>query len=751
MQESIYRSDNGVAGLMRHLRQVMATSASGQEKLDVLVRMIAENLSADVCSLYLRRTDDVLELFATEGLNSDAVHRTTLRIGEGIIGYIARTELPLTAADATNHERFAHRPETGEDKYQSMTGVPLIRNGRCIGVLAVQNMMQREFLPEEVEVLQTVAMALSEIISGMTEILDSGTALRSALIRGVPISDGIAIGNAFLHEPYVKITKILSEDPEYEHARLKKATESVRSAIDELTDSAVVALKSDSREIMETYRMFAQDKGWYRRISEAIVQGLTAEAAVERVRHDTRAKMTNQPDPYLRERYHDFDDLANRLLRALAGKPPLSSEILPERTILIAQSLGPADLFEYDLSKVKGIAAEETGQASHVAILARALNIPCVGRAEGVYRAAKQTCPVIVDAELGEVLISPSPEIARAYDGRQTLKVQREAEFYAVRNLPAVTRDKIPVKLMMNAGLSYDLPHLADSGADGIGLLRTELNFMMSQGAPSAEEQSAFYKQTLDVADGKPVIFRTLDLGGDKVFPLSRNIREENPALGWRAVRMTLDKPALLRLQARALIRAAEGRPLSIMFPMVAELREFLAAKALFLKECEREKRIGGRLPEKISFGAMAEAPSIVWRIASLRDRCDFLSVGSNDLLQFYFAADRGNPKTASRYDRLSSSFLSFLRFVVEQAQASGIPLSICGEMAGKPIEALALLGVGFRNLSLGAGRIGAVKLMARSVDLGDLTGFILPKIYSDAENIREELALYAARNNVII
>ncbi len=747
-----YRPADGAVNLLRHLRQVMATSATGQEKLDVITRLIAENLAADVCSLYLLRTDNILELYATEGLNRDAVHHTCLTIGEGIIGRIAETEAPLSVADVHSSKYFVYRPETGEEQYHSMTGVPLLRGGRCVGVLAVQNVMRRDYSPQEIEVLQTVAMAIAEIISGITENLQTETVLRSGVVQGVSISDGVALGNAFFHEPYVKFTKILSDNTEAEHERLKKAVGEVRSAVDDLIESAVTALKSDTHEIMETYRMFANDRGWFRRISEAIVQGLTAEAAVERVRNDVKAKMTALPDPYMRERYHDFDDLANRLLRALTGKPAISSDILPDRTILVAHSLGPADLFEYDLTKIKGIAIEDAGQTAHVSILAKALNIPSVGRAYGVYRAAKANCPIIVDADRGEVFVAPSPEVASAYHSRQTLKLQREAEFLSVRNLPSVSRDKVRVKLMMNAGLPYDLPNLTESGAEGIGLLRTELNFMMSQQeVPSPEEQEEFYRQALNTADGKPVIFRTLDLGGDKVFPGRAQIREENPALGWRAIRMALDKPALLRLQARALIRAADGRPLSVMFPMIAELKEFLAAKELFIKEVNREKRAGRRLPEKILFGAMAEAPAIVWRIPSLRDCCDFLSVGSNDLHQFYFAADRGNPKTAGRYDRLSPSFLSFLRFVTEQAQAAGLPISVCGEMAGKPIEALALLGVGFRSLSMGAARVSAVKFAVRCLDIGDFSAFLLPKLYSDTENIREEIALYAARNNIVI
>ena len=724
--------------LLRHLRQVIASPIPVQDCLNIFVRLIAEYMTADVCSLYIARHDNILELYATQGLNPQAVHKTTLKVGEGIIGHTAKSKESLAISDAPSHEYFSYKPETGEDLYNSMAAVPLLRNNRAVGVLAVQNIMHRIYNEDELEILETVAMLLTQMLSGTTDFDAIATTSQSIDISGISIYEGMVSGNIFLHEPYVKVTKLLADDLEYEHERLQNAVEKLRSSVDNLVEGAVTGLISnDTRDIMETYRMFTRDKGWFRKMSAAVAQGLTAEAAVERIRAETRAHLSNLENHYMRDRYHDFEDLANRLLRLLSGKPLHNSNDLPEKSILIARSMGPADLLEYDLSRIRGLVIEEASQTAHVSILARSLSIPMIGRAEGVFDTARNYQPALLDADSGILRINPTAELLETFRNYKENRILLESERSEMRDCPAVSKDGIQVDLMMNAGLTYDLPHLEASGASGIGLLRTELQLLLSGGDITFDEQVRFYKQVFERAGDKPVYFRTLDVGGDKVPANMAHPYEENPALGFRAIRISSERPALLRLQIRAMIMASGKRPLNIMFPMIADIFEFDIARQATHTEMHRMQKLGYDIPETLRLGIMLEVPSAVFRIRQLKGICDFISVGSNDLLQFYFAADRDNPKTSSRYDRLSPASLSFLKFILDEANATGIPIRICGEMAGKPVEAMALIALGYRNFSMGAAQIPQIKLRLRHVDIENLRTHLLPELNSSNNTLR--------------
>lgn len=753
-------SVGGPRVLLRRLREVMAEPESAQKRLDKIVVLIAANMVAEVCSVYLMRPTQELELFATEGLKPTAVHKTRLKVGEGLVGDIAAHARPLNLADAQSHPGFAYRPETGEEVYNSLMGVPILRSGRVVGVLVVQNRTKRNYTEEEVEALQTVAMVLAEVVAASDLInlqeLDepSLTRRRPFHIKGGSFSEGIALGHAVLHEPRVHVAKLIAEDVDLELKRLEHAVYELRGLIDDMLETEDLSHAGEHREVLQAYRMFANDRGWLQRMSEAVRTGLTAEAAVERVQNDTRARLQRAADPYLRERLHDFDDLANRLLRQLTGvKLSSASGNLPNDAIVVARNMGPAELLDYDKETLRGLVLEEGAQNAHVAIVARALGIATVGRAEAILDHIDQGDAIIVDGDMGEVYVRPSQDIIDSYSEKARFRARKQAQYQAIRHEPAVTRDGEAINLYLNAGLQVDLRHLHESGAEGIGLFRTELQFMVAAKLPSLKDQIELYSAVLDEAGDKPAVFRTLDIGGDKMLPYMdmAAFKEENPALGWRAIRIGLDRPALLRHQLRALLTAAAGRSLRIMFPMVAEVAEFKRARALVDKELARLVKFGKPAPAHIEVGTMLEVPSLVWQLDTLLPRVDFVSVGSNDLLQFLFASDRGNPRVANRYDLLSPAVLSFLRFIVLKCRAHDVPVTLCGEMSGKPLEAMALVGAGFRRISMSPAAIGPVKMMVRSLDARKLEAFMEGLYGLPDPSTRERLRAFAADHAVAV
>ena len=740
--------------LLRRLREVMAARESAQARLDKVVVLIASNMVAEVCSLYLRRRDGSLELFATEGLNPLAVHNTHLKPGEGLVGLIAEQAEPMQFPDAQHHPAFSYRPETGEEIYHSFVGVPILRGGNSIGVLTVQNRTMRQYSDEEVEALQTTAMVLAETIASgglVTEELSAEERREGAArFSGVPISEGVALGHVVLHEPRIVVTRLIAEDVEVERRRLAQAIEELTGMIDNMLERGDMARAGEHREVLEAFRMFAHDHGWRRRLDEAMLTGLTAEAAVQRVRNDTRARMLRMPDTHARDRLHDIDDLSNRLLRLLAGGiGTAATGSLPQDAIVIARTMGAAELLDYDRQRLRGLVLEEGGTASHVAIVARALGIAALTQVKGALEAVEPGDAAIVDAEGGELHIRPTPEVVSAYSDKVRFRARRQAQYAAFRTVPSVTLDGERVSLNINAGLLFDLPHLDQSGADGIGLFRTELQFMIAATFPRLEQQTRLYKAILDAAGARPVVFRSLDVGGDKVLPYFRGSKEENPAIGWRAIRMALDRPALFRTQVRALLRAAAGRELRLMLPMIAEVSEFEAARALIDREVTILKRHGRPEPKKLMVGAMIEVPAVLWQLDRVLPLADFASVGSNDLMQFLFAADRGNMRVSERFDALNPAGLKALKLIVDAAARYGVPLNLCGEMAGKPLDAMALIGLGFRSISMAPASVGPVKAMVLSLDTGNLARRLDELLQTKTPSLREELRRFAVEHGV--
>jgi len=709
--------------LLRRLREVMAEPVSAQERLDKIVVLIAANMVAEVCSTYVLRVDNTLELYATEGLNRDAVHQTVLSAHEGLVGLVASEAQPLNLSDAQTHPAFSYRPETGEEIYHSFLGVPILRAGNTLGVLVVQNRAHRTYVEEEVEALQTTAMVLAEMIASgeLSALAPPGAepAARTALHKsGSILSDGIALGHVVLHEPRVVITNYIAEDVPSELKRIETAITKLRADLDRLLERGDFADTGDHRDVLEAYRMFANDQGWKHKLQEAVATGLTAEAAVERVQSDTRARMLRSTDPYLRDRLHDLEDLGHRLMRQLVGRDHAPTrEQLPDNAVLIARSMGPAALLDYDRTKLRGLVLEEGTANSHVSIVARALGIPAIGEVANAPGIADPGDAIIVDGTSGSIYVRPSHEVQSAYAERVRFRARRQEQYRELRAKPTVTKDGQPIDLMINAGLAIDLPHIEDAGAAGIGLFRTELQFMVSPSLPRTSEQLALYRTVLDAAGNKPVIFRTLDIGGDKALPYMDTIVEENPALGWRAIRLGLDRPGLLRGQIRALLRAAAGRSLKIMFPMVSEVAEFDQAKVMVERELTYLRQHGHTLPERIDVGSMVEVPALLYQLDDLFDRVDFVSVGSNDLFQFLFAVDRGNARVTDRFDPMSAPILRALRDIIRKANAAKKTASLCGEMASQPLGAMALIGLGYRSMSVSATAHGPVKALILDLD----------------------------------
>lgn len=737
--------------LLARIRDVMAGEGTPQDRLNRVVSVIAKDLAAEVCSLYTRRDRDVLELFATEGLRPSAVRHTRLTIGEGLIGEIAAKGRPMAFADAKNHPNFAYRPETGEESFASLMGVPILRGGRGIGVLAVQSIGPRDYTDEEVEALQTVAMVLAELIVGGglvkgNEIsLVDGIGLQPMRFEGVRLNAGLGLGIAMLHHRRFSVRRMVAEDIDHEHERLRKAVADMHGALDDMLRSSNFAAGGEHRDVLEAYRMIAEDVGWLRRIGEAINRGLTAEAAVQKVNDETRARMSQVADPYLRERVHDLENLADQLLQHLLGEkntvPDLPED---EDVVLVARTLGPAQLLEYQRRRLRGVVLEEGSPNAHVSIVARALEIPLLGQVRGALDVIETGDRMIVDADHGQVFVRPSDDIRELFIQSLKVEINRKATYAELRDLPAVTRDGVRVTLNMNAGLLADLKHFPDSGADGVGLYRTEVPFMSRSVLPDVNSQKSLYGKILDYANGKPVVFRTLDVGGDKVLPQWDAAAQENPAMGWRATRVFFDRPAMLRHQIRALIKAAAGRELSLMFPMISEVSEFAYARGLVDKELERELSLGNELPKSTRVGVMLEVPALALQLQPLLKLADFISVGTNDLLQFLFASDRANCHISERYDALSPVFLGMLRDVARQCDAAQVPVGLCGEMAARPLDAIALIGIGFRNLSVSPPAVGPIKAAIRSFDLNTLENYLLPLLDIPTHTVRDRLDLYA-------
>lgn len=753
--EAVGKTGTALA-LLRRVRDVMRSAEDAQTRLNRLVRVIAKGLHSEVCSIYFAQRGQRLELYATHGLNQEAVHHTSLRFGEGLVGEIAVLSTPLNLPEAAKHPKFAYREETGEEAFHAFIGVPLLYHHRVIGVLVVQCRDSRIYSDEEVETLQTIAMVMTELAVGshmvnVQELTGHDEGKTAAhYFSGMKISPGLAKASAVLHRPEIEITRLVTDNPPYEEERLQRAIGELQRAIDDIIRESNLPRDDHKLEIIETYRMFTRDKGWLERILEAIRTGLTAEAAVKKVEEEMYARMQKVESTYIRERMQDLEDLSNRLLYHLAGVNPTAAKgELPDECILIARSLGPAELLEYAGRQVRGILVEEGATGSHVAIIARMMDIPMVSGIRHVTSLVKTGDLAIVDGDNGEAYLRPPEDVVQAIDHHIAQRREQHEAYAAQQDLPAVTQDGRDIALNVSIGLYFDAAHIRRPDIHGIGLYRTELPYLASSDIPDVDEQKKIYAEVLRHAEGKPVIFRSFDIGGDKHVPYLEAGLEENPAMGWRATRVGLDRPVILRRQFRALIRAASGQTLHLMYPFITEVGEFDEVNAIFDRELERAKVEGLRLPAHIRRGCMIEVPSILYQLDDLFTRVDFVSIGSNDLLQFLYACDRGSARLSGRYDPLAPFFLRILCDLVQKADAAGVQLGFCGALAARPLEAMALLGCGLRDISVPVGAVGPVKAMIRSLPVVELETQLRHWLEEARHSLRPQLEQFARAHGV--
>lgn len=748
---------NQAMDILKLLRQVTEGPDEVPVKLAKIIKIIAEQMNADAAACYIAVDDNYLELFASYGFSSDVAHKINLRYGEGLVGEIAKTNRSLAASDAWSHPKFLYRPELGEENYKSFLGVPLIRRSRSIGVLTLQNKQIHEYSNLEIEILETVAMVLSEVIASeeMTDykknlIKERGIATRER-IKGLSLSKGYGLGQAIVHRRRQAVNKLFAEDKEKELRRLEQAHHQMNVDLDAKFDATQLGI-GEHVEILDAYRMFAKDKGWYKKIADNVNSGLTAEAAVERAYEDMWNRLSGTNDFYLKERLHDLRDVADRLQSYLNGDVKTSGETKDwANIIVVAQTMGPADLMDYDYNKIRGLIIEDGTPTMHVAIVAKALNIPVIAKIKGIFDEIKTGELIAVDGNDSYVYINPNQVVQDKFKAKIAEKEKLQARLAELKKLPSKTLDGVKIGLYINVGLAFDLDYIETTNCDGVGLYRTEIPFMASDVMPDVERQMSYYQELMDKAGNKKVIFRSLDVGSDKLLPYWGSVGEENPAIGWRSIRITLDRRAILRKQLRAFLRASAGKELNVMFPMISDLFEFEEAKETLLIELEKEKRRGTPVPNKVNTGLMIEVPSVVFQLEPILKQADFISVGTNDLAQFIFACDRGNPRLTERYDVLSSPFLKVMSEIVTKANEAGVYCSVCGEMGGNPIEAMALVGLGYRNLSSSGSSFGRVKSMIRTINVEEVSDYVKTLLKSQKRTLRPQLMAYAYDHGIEI
>lgn len=730
----------------------MAKPQTLPSRLKTALKTIAQDMSAETAIIYLLTPDRYLEVYATYDANHENHKNVSFRVGEGVVGFIAASGKSIICENIARHPNFLYRPGVADHINLALLGVPLFSSKGIVGVLSLQNPPSKPFDKWREKALIEIGAFfanLSEFERFATLDQKQGTISGMQMLQGVSFNAGIAMGTAVVHQPYSWRETDFSVDIKEESIRFKNAIRSMMDAIDRLVEAAPSG-ETELQEVLASYRMIAADRGWIRKIQEYIQKGFAAEAAVQRVRRHTRERFAQMGDQFMKGKLSDFEDLASRLLKHLSGVESVR-EALPESTILVANNLGPAELLDYDRRLIKGLVLEEGVHTAHVAIIARTLDIPVVGRVPLLLTHVTTGDKLIVDGGEGTVCVNPDAHAFQQARENMTRLKKWQVLSQELRHKPCQTVDGTPVTLSLNAGLPIDLQHINDVPFEGVGLYRTEIPFMIRSSFPDVHTQTEFYKDVVDQAQGAPITFRTLDIGGDKIIPYMWRVQDENPVLGWRAIRVSLDKPAILRQQVRALMRANEGRELRLLFPMISDVTEYRNARHRVEQEWARAEQHQTPKPSSISYGVMVEVPSLVTQLEHLLGEVDFISLGTNDLFQFFYACDRTNPTVSNRYDTLSTPFLKYLRDIRIACEAAGVPLSVCGEMAGKPVDAMALIAIGFRSLSLSGPSAGVVKKMIVSLPLAEIEGFVNEALNDYSPSIRASLLAFAKKHGVEI
>lgn len=715
--------------MLNTLRKIIQEVNSAQDlttALTIIVERVRAAMGTQVCSVYLLDPQsNRFVLMATEGLNKAAIGRVSMAPSEGLVGLVGTREEPLNLEDAASHPRYRYFAETGEERYASFLGAPIIHHRRVMGVLVVQQKERRQFDEGEEAFLVTMSAQLAGVIAhaeatgSIRGLGRQGKATPDTRFIGVPGSPGVALGTGVVVLPPADLDVVPDrpvDDIDGEIAYFYNAIEAVRKDMRELSARLASQLRQEERALFDVYLMMLDDASIAGEVIKVIETGQWAQGALRQVVNGHVKRFELMDDAYLSERASDIKDIGRRIL-AYLQQARQQALVYPDNTILVSEELSPAMLGEVPPGKLVGLVSVTGSSNSHVAILARAMGIPTVMGAVDLPYSMVDGIELIVDGYRGDVFTNPSPGLRRQFAEIAEEERQLNLGLDALRGLPCETLDGHRMPLWVNTGLIADVKRAQERGAEGVGLYRSEVPFMTNERFPSEKEQAAIYRQQLQAFHPLPVTMRTLDIGGDKAlsyFP----IKEENPFLGWRGIRITLDHPEIFLVQARAMLKASEGlNNLRILLPMISSLAELDEAQRLLHRAWTevREEGVDVPLPP---VGVMIEIPAAVFQIRELASRVDFLSVGSNDLTQYLLAVDRNNPRVASLYDYLHPSILHALKRVIDDAHGVGKPVSICGEMAGDPAAAVLLMAMGFDSLSMNATNLPKVKWLLRQLSL---------------------------------
>lgn len=704
---------------LRRIVQEVDSAPSFQAALDILVSSVRDATHTEVCSVYLLddRTERLV-LMATEGLNASAIGVVSLAFDEGLVGLCATREEPINLQDAPSHPRYRYFPETGEEHYNAFVAVPIMNRRKVLGVLVVQQRTNRRFDEGEVAFLVTLSAQLSGVVAhakvmGQLEMVRGSRTTQTQIYQGIMGAAGVTLGRAVVLYPPADLEQVPDrsvEDLEHELDFLARAIEEVRADVRALDDRMSGTLMPEERALFDVYLRMLDDHALPSEIAERIEAGNWAQGALREVIDEHMQNFALMDDPYLRERMSDVRDLGLRILAKLQDSETDDTREFPDNSILIGEDISTAMLLEVPLDKVSGVVSATGAANSHMAIVARALGIPTVVGVSDLPVTSLDDAEMIVDAYLGRLFVQPSRALRKRYKDIIKEEQQLVAGLDAYKQKEAITPDGHVVALCVNTGLMADVARAKDRGAEGVGLYRSEIPFMLRERFPGEEEQRQIYRQQLEAFAPKPVTMRTLDIGGDKDLPYFP-IREDNPALGWRGVRITLDHPEIFMVQVRAMLKASAGLDnLNILLPMVTTVSEVEDSVALIhraVEELREEGEFDVRLPR---IGIMVEVPAAVIQIADLAKRVDFVSIGSNDLTQYLLAVDRNNSRVADLYSPYHPAVLRAVRYVVNEAHRVGKPVSICGEMAGDPGTAILLMAMGFDTLSMSASNLLKVR-----------------------------------------
>jgi len=712
--------------VLRRIVQEVNSAEDLQHALNIIVQRSREVMNTQACSIFLidNKTDEYV-LMATEGLNIEAVGQVRFPLDKGVIGFVGKRGEPINLDDASTHPKFHYVPEVKEDNYRAFLGVPIIHQRRLLGVLIVQQEEPRRFDESEEAFLVTLAVQLAgilahaEAIGTISGLMANTDVYNSLTLVGMPSSPGVGIGTVVVSYPLADLDAVpdrKAQDVASEIALFENALEMTKEDISKLSKQMSESLPLEERALFDAYLRILDSEGFATEVIEEIRKGRWAQSALRQVIKQHVSHFDAMDDEYLRERAADIKDLGRRVLSHLQANER-SQPTYPHQTILVGEEITAADLAGAPEGRLFGVVSAKGSANSHAAILARALGIPTVMGINGMPVDKLEGREIIVDGYHGQVYVSPSPSLRQEFIRLAEEESELDAGLQELRDLPSQTQDGHTMPLCVNAGLVADVGYALRVGADGVGLYRTEVPFMAKERFPSEKEQFVIYQQLLNAFAPRPVIMRTLDVGGDKelsYFP----VKEDNPFMGWRGIRITLDHPELFLVQVRAMLRAnAALGNLRIMLPMISGTREVDDALELFA-QAHAEVVEEGTDVEMPPLGVMIEVPSAVYQARALAKRVDFLSVGTNDLTQYMLAVDRSNARVARLYDSLHPAVIHALHYVVKNAHKEGIKANVCGEMASDPMAVILLLAMEFDSISMTASSILRMKWVIRKFTL---------------------------------